>query len=182
MPIPTAPTTAVSGQPIRATAQFNALTAQVNYLLTGLPIAQMYQSVAQSIPTGAFTNLLLDVEVFDRDSGHSTVTNTDRYTAVTAGYYLVSWGVAWSNSTTGQRRSRLAVTTSGVSNAAIGSNIGGGVPSSSNIFTHGGSKIVYLGVNDYVCLAAFQDSGSALNTYASAADQTSYMDVLFISQ
>jgi hypothetical protein len=50
----------------------------------------VYRTATQSIPLATGTNILWTSERNDTDAYHSTVTNTDRFTAATDGYYRLS--------------------------------------------------------------------------------------------
>lgn len=175
MPVPTAPTTAVAGQPTRASLQFNALAAQVAWLLSP-PLCIMKQTVAQAaLVTGTFNDVLWDTEEIDRDGGHSTVTNTNRYTAVTAGWYEVATSILWTSNTAGLRLLRLGVngTTFYRISDAPSATVSGSATSS-------GVGSVFLNVGDYVTVQARQDSGG--NLQFSVADNAPRVSIRWISQ
>lgn len=124
------------------------------------PLFRGTGTVAQSLATsGTAAPLLLDTEQVDYDNGHSTVTNTSRYTAQTAGYHDVAAQAAFAANTTGARVLYLAV------NGAefIGSRVetaglvAGAVTAIQTVDT------LYLNVGDYVEVWAIQTSGGALN-------------------
>lgn len=179
MPVPTAPTTAVSGQPARASLQFNALAAQMAWALTP-PLAVLRQSVAQAaLVSGTYTDVLMDTEDIDRDGAHSTVTNTNRFTAVTAGWYEVEATVSFAANATGIRVARLNVTTVGaVSTQYVLYN--GPSNGATSTATYNGTQTVFLGVGDWVGLQARQDSTANLLLNISA-DATSRMTVRWVS-
>ncbi|HEX4816709.1 MAG TPA: hypothetical protein VFV66_28540 [Nonomuraea sp.] len=62
------------------------------------PLARLRKSGTQSVPNNSVTAVTWDVEVIDRDGGHSNVTNPSRYTAQTAGWYHLRAGIVWSGS------------------------------------------------------------------------------------
>lgn len=180
MPVPTAPTTAVAGQPAKATLQFNALAAQVAWLLSP-PLAVLRQSVAQAaLVTATYTDVLMDAEDLDDGGagaagGHSTVTNTARYTAQTAGWYEVEGIVSFGASATGIRIVRLAV------NGTTFYRLFDGPPTASGGTDYGGTQTLYLAVGDYVTLQARQDSGANLSLNITS-EATSRMTVRFVHQ
>lgn len=56
--------------------------------LAGTPVvASVYSSGALTLETGVALNLLWNSEALDTATLHSTSTNTDRFTIITAGYY-----------------------------------------------------------------------------------------------
>lgn len=145
--------------------------------LTSPPMAQLRQTVGQSISNGTFTALTFDTEGWDTYNGHSTVTNTSRYVVPVAGYYQLSGKVAWNGNTTGRRVSQWAVNGTGVtaSQVAVTAN-------SVSDVEHPTSTIdVLLALNDYVEILAWQDSGGALSTLVSNAQVYSYMNVRWVA-
>lgn len=126
-----------------------------------------YSSTTQSITSGAANGvvLTLDTEIVDSDGGHSTVTNTSRYTAQTAGLYWVCGTVCFSTSATGARALQILVN---------GTGTAGNLIQSAATSTNGGSvltsSLVQLAVGDYVELFAWQTSGGNLTTSTGAAN------------
>ncbi|MCX5239840.1 hypothetical protein OG824_32025 [Streptomyces prunicolor] len=128
----------------------------------GVPRFKGYASSAQSLATGtADIPLTLDTEDYDSDNGHSTSTNTSRYTIQVAGTYLLLGTAAIATSATGNRKLGINVN---------GANARGGVVQApgfaSNSWCGGVSTSQALSVGDYVELVAWQNSGGALNTSA----------------
>ena len=160
MPVPTAPTSAVLGQPARSAEQFNALAARAQYALGGMPLFIGRQAVAQSIPTTAWTAVTLDAVDVDRDTGHNNPTYTSRYTAQTPGWYDLQGAGAFSNATTGRRIIRLQNSSSPIP----GSSAGGPAIGSTQAVTLQTTAIFYIALGDFVELAMYQDSGVALGT------------------
>lgn len=74
-----------------------------------LPAARVTHSVAQAISDTTVTALLFDTERFDTDTIHSTVTNTSRLTATTAGVYLITAHISWASGAAGRRQIALRV-------------------------------------------------------------------------
>ncbi|MBF6049812.1 hypothetical protein GO001_32300 [Streptomyces sp. NRRL B-1677] len=95
-------------------ALWNAQVKALNEYLTAPPVFSAYQTTAQSISNPTFTSFTLDTEVVDSDGGHSTVTNTSRYTATVPGTYLVIGTAGWSGAATGYRRCRITLNGSAV--------------------------------------------------------------------
>ena len=64
------------------------------------------KSTSQTISNSTLTAVTWNSEVYDTDSIHSTVTNTDRFTipAGKGGYWYISVFLNWNNMTTGTRR------------------------------------------------------------------------------
>jgi tRNA G26 N,N-dimethylase Trm1 len=140
------------------------------------PMAVLRHSAVQSIATSTFTALLFDTEDKDTDGGHSTVTNTSRYTAQTAGMYLVSGQYSSAINATGQRAIRLAK--NGVVVPSAEQIIPPMAPSSIEVIGLR-SQLVALGVGDFLELHGFQASGGALNTSTTSEAQCG-MTVLWV--
>jgi hypothetical protein len=125
------------------------------------PLFIASKSANQSIATGtAYVPVTFTSEDVDYDSGHSTSSNTSRYTAATAGYYHVSATGTYAANATGVRGIHITVNAAdptghiGTILTAVGS-------STTTAITASG--LVYLNVGDYVEMNAQQTSGGALN-------------------
>lgn len=159
MPVPSLRTWAV-GELLTAAKLNTDLRDGLNYLLAGKPFCQLRKTAVQSIVHFTFTPLTWDTEDIDRDNGHSTSSNTSRYTAQTAGWYHLDTSFNFANASGGvfrvvmfhknglstNRQAQRGGTVSGSGNSYIGTN-----------------ARIFLGVSDYVETMAFQDSGSGLN-------------------
>jgi hypothetical protein len=153
-------------------ALWNANVKAAGDFLTGVPLFSAYAAAAQSVPNNVFTAMSLDTEVFDTDGGHSTVTNTSRYTCQVAGIYLLM-GVAV-----------LPASGAGTRGAAIGLNgsttgiIGSEqllAPSPAFATTIAPTPTYQrLAVGDYVSLLGWQNSGAAISTVTVGAAMTSF--------
>ena len=148
----------------------------INFVIAP-PLCLLRQTVAQSVGNNSFTALTMDTEDIDRDGGHSTVTNTSRYTAQTAGYYLHSGLVGWSGNATGRRASRWAVN----GTAANSTDVINAATSASAIDVSPAARIIYLNVGDYSELFAFQDSGGNLNTAVATGSDQPGSSILWVS-
>ncbi len=161
-------------------ADMNSNVRDAGNFLLARPLAHLRQTAAQSIPNGAVTPILWDTEDLDRDNGHSTVTNTSRYTAQTPGYYWTSYTLPWAASAAGRRYGRLRTNGTDTSANALsysaqttpGAALAGGVT---------GGGVQYLnGTTDYIELCAFQDSGGALGLYV-GIDAVPRFSLLWVS-
>ncbi|MFI0914235.1 hypothetical protein [Streptomyces abikoensis] len=142
-------------------ALWNAQVKALNDFLTAPPVFSGYQTTAQSIPTGIFTTFTIDTEVVDSDGGHSTVTNTSRYTATVPGTYLVVGTAGWGPNATGYRRCRITLNGSAVNGAAVGADA-----TTASLCGQCVSTIVVMnGSTDYVEVQGAQNSGGALAAY-----------------
>lgn len=157
----------------------SAITNLGNFML-GKPIFQATQTVAQSIPNAFWQGITFTTETIDRDNGHNTSTNTDRYVVQTAGWYYISGMVTFTGNATGIR---------GCSVWNNGSQILASVFFTSSTLLAGVANpvmmcpvLVYCNVGDYLQLAGYQNSGGALNTIVgSGAVGVSTMTVIWVS-
>lgn len=142
-------------------ALFNAQVRDLNNFALGAPVFSGVQGTAQSIPNGAWTSFTIDTELLDADGGHSTVTNTSRYTATVPGTYLVIGTSGWAGNVTGKRWVRLALNGAAINGTGCGSDAHAAI----NVGGHATSTVVALnGSTDYVEVQGQQASGGALNT------------------
>lgn len=139
------------------------ITSAVNFFL-GKPIFFAVQTVAQTLTIGGANAITFSTEVVDRDSGHSTTTNTSRYTAATAGWYRVNGVVAFSSVASGTyREARIGKNGTAIDGSAIrfrATTIPSGI-----LPVASASILVYLnGSTDYVELYSSNDSAVAIST------------------
>lgn len=132
------------------------------------PTLQMRQTAAQSIPNSAYAIVLFDTEDIDTVSGHSTTTNTSRWTlpsADMAGWYRCVGKVAWSGNVTGRRASLWSLNGTAINGSEVIYPVG-----TSSAVEHVTAEIIVPVTNagDYIELQIFQDSGGALNTNVSS--------------
>ncbi|PJM98136.1 hypothetical protein CG740_37265 [Streptomyces sp. CB01201] len=160
-------------------ALWNAQVTALNNFALAAPVFFGYATTTQSIAgSNAMVALNLDTETLDADGGHSTVTNTSRYTPTVAGLYLVIGSVGWPNTVTGDRRLQIGLNGGGV----IGS---GASFDPSNAVTSGMQTSAFVtcnGTTDYIEVMAAQASGGSLVTSAGASIFTASMRVLWISR
>jgi hypothetical protein len=155
-----------------SSTNLNAYISDPLTFLLNKPFAQMRQSVAQNVTNATFTALTFTTEDVDDDptggSGHSTSSNTSRYTAIYPGWYLCAGGVVWTGNSTSRRASRWAVNGTAINGSQIL------LPASiaQNVSHPARTIAVYLDVGDYVELQAWQDSGGTLATIVAAAEQS----------
>ncbi len=161
-------------------AYMNSNVRDAGNFLLARPMAILRQTSAQSFANNTWTGVLFDTEDLDRDAGHSTVTNTSRYTGQTTGYYLGLYTMPWSPNGTGGRWAKLrlngtdAVATTPGRDSRL--TAGAGVDTAAS-----GSGIVYLnGSTDFAELVAYQGSGGALSAYIST-DAAPRLSMLWVS-
>lgn len=134
----------------------------------GTPLALLYSDVDQTVGTAiAGTAMVLQNEVFDLISGHSTVTNTSRYTPPIPGNYRFEGGGSFDTAITiGVRTCRFVK--NNVTNL-LGPE--GYSPTSSDltisVSVRTAQATTMNGTTDYVELFLLQDSGSPIDTDAS---------------
>lgn len=142
-------------------------------LLLKKPIARLRSTVAQSVPSGTWTSVTFDVEDVDTDpdtiGGHSTSSNTSRYTARYAGWYRLGGGCGFAANTTNRRGTRWAVNGTAVN----GTEVQIQTTTGNEAIPPARGDLVFLNVGDYVELQAFQNSGVALLTAATTTQQPS---------
>jgi hypothetical protein len=143
---------------------------------SGKPCAVIHKSGSQACAISTNTALLFDVEDFDTDAAHSTVSNTSRYTVQTAGKYSVAASVIWGGTVT---------TTQGIRDAWFAVNGAGGYyadrelnPSATadSKLEFGGVLPQSFSVGDYIEIIAWQNS-----TTGTMAVVGAYMSVEYVS-
>ncbi|MEE1838082.1 hypothetical protein [Streptomyces sp. SP17KL33] len=132
----------------------------------GVPRFRGYAQTAQSIPDGAWTALTIDTEAFDSDGGHSTTTNTSRYTVQVPGVYLITGTASFAGNATGNRAVRLGVNGNGVIGSFV-KTLAATVAHSSGVATVAQVQCV---AGDYIEVFGYQSSGGALMTSVTALD------------
>lgn len=142
------------------------------------PVAELVQSSAQSIANNTWTAITFTTETIDTHDGHSTSTNTSRWTCPTgwAGYYAVSAVLYTAAGVTGVRVCALAK-----NGTRYRGSVGRAEPVEDNFGNAltTGTHIIQLAVGDYVELHAIHTEGSAINTFA-GDPETSSLTVAFL--
>jgi hypothetical protein len=121
------------------------------------PACMVYNSAAQSCPNG-YSTLTANSELYDNDSMHSTVTNTSRVTAQTAGRYDITTTVLFAPNAAGGRT--LSYRINGGTDIEISAHP---VTSASVNSTLSGLVKLVLAAGDYVEIRAWQNTGGNLN-------------------
>jgi len=127
--------------------------------------ARVYNSGAIAIANNTWTTLTFDSERYDTDTIHSTVTNTSRLTATTAGTYLIVLNVSIQDHVSGGTRA-AQIMLGGATVLAVdmhAPSTSAGHPTSICV-----STIYALSATNYVEAQVYQNSGGALNALASA--------------
>lgn len=141
-----------------------------NFFLS-MPVFEGRQTVAQSIANGTPAALTWDTEDIDTDNGHSTVTNTSRYTPATAARFQLSAGVGWASNATGYRTGELwknGVVLNG------GGTVLPAVNGAQSRFPTRTMTTTANGTSDYVEVWVNQTSGGALLTAVGGIDQPTF--------
>jgi len=167
--VPT-PTTQVAGLVVPAAtinSQGNLATYLAGRTESGgarKPVAKLRQTVSQSLATsGTAAAVLFDVEDVDYDGGHSTVTNTSRYTAQTTGWHVVNYTIGFASNATGYRQGYIQL--NGIANF-FAYEI---VPAvNGQVTAIGNGGVTFMTAGDYIEVMALQTSGAALNITSGA--------------
>lgn len=157
-------------------ALWNAQVRDLNNFVLARPVFRGYQAIAQSSANATWFSVALDSETIDSDGGHSTVTNTSRYTPTVPGTYLAIGTVAFNGSATTQRACRLTLNgTPGVGGAgASACGASWWADTSIELFVCNGST-------DYIEIQGRQDSGGSLSTLV-GAEFASALKVIWVSR
>jgi hypothetical protein len=138
----------------------------INFLLSP-PRVWAYRTALLTLTTATLTVVPMTAEVLDTDGMHSTVTNTSRVTAVTAGQYMVLAGAQFAANATGYRHLQLRKNANGV--AAGGTQLFESLVPAAPTGSHPVPPLVAfvdLAATDYVELFARQSSGGNLDINA----------------
>jgi hypothetical protein len=140
------------------------------------PLCVVYQTTnLQNLPNGANTPVTFEAEVVDTAGMHDPVTNNTRITCKVTGWYRCTGAVRFAGNATGRRGTNWYV--NGVAGEPTGLVIAAGTASS--IAVPAADMLFRLVVNDYVELAAYQDSGAAI-TLSSNVNTRSFACVAFV--
>ncbi|MBM0275317.1 hypothetical protein [Micromonospora tarensis] len=177
--IPETKTAWTNGVDALNSTNLNAYVRDPIKFLMNPPRAKLRQIAIQTLTTSVLTPITFTAETVDTDvdgiGGHSTSTNTSRYTARYPGWYQASGGVSFGNVSTGIRLLRWAINGSNVAGTDVLLNPVNGNTTRMPART----ELVPLDVGDYVELMAQQTTGANLNTVVSAEEQSS-MNVLWV--
>lgn len=168
--LPTMPTW-TTGQEITSSLLNQITTYSVFW--ANPPMFRMYQSVAQSVGTGSFTQITFDVSAWDTDSGRSSVTPYN-FVIPFAGRWEFKWKVGWAVNATGSRMSALYQNGSADTG---GQTTTQAVTTASRTTDAAASPMtVSCSVGDVMGIYALQDSGGSLNTDVGSASACSYFE------
>lgn len=129
----------------------------------GVPIARLLPSIVQVLLTSTWTDIVLGVETVDTDidgvGGHSTSSNTARFTARYPGWYGFTGGVAFVSNATGVRASRWAKNGTAVDSTENIVSAISGIATPCEVWP----LQINLNAGDYITLQGWQSSGGNLN-------------------
>jgi hypothetical protein len=160
----------------RILAESDGATLDRIELLSTPPAVHLRQTSAQTLTTGTGTAILFDTEDLDNYSGHSTSSNTSRYTCQLAGWYKFSGGIGWASNGTGRRGTWWRKNGTDVNGSEVNHHAGG----TGILGTPARTIFISLAVNDYVELMGIQESGGNLNTGVTATQQPTMSAILII--
>lgn len=159
-------------------AYFNASIRDTTNFLLALPVATVFQTAGQSLPSAnASVAVAFDSTAIDAYGGHSNTVNNSRYTTQVSGWYAVGGCVVFTASSSGTYR-KVQIYANGTAVAYAAAQI---PPVGSATFVTTipiSPTIVYLNAGDFVSLYATADVAS-FSTFASSSNQ-SYMTVFWV--
>src|SRR4029077_8017961 len=132
---------------------------------SNVPACSLYRTTAQSIANATPTAMAFDNERFDTDNIHDNVTNNSRLTCRTAGKYLITGFIPYGGNATGIRQCNIVLNGGGGIYLSLSGQTA--LTAADNCYLST-SAIADLIVGDYVELQAYQSSGGALATTATA--------------
>jgi hypothetical protein len=162
---------------VEAGAYLNSAVTSLGNFMLGKPVAQLYTTATTAIGAGATVVILFPNEVIDRDNGHSTSTNTDRYVAQTPGWYFVTSTVQFS-ATAGTNRFIWHSVNGTPYNGSFSSTS----PGAAAAVTCTNASFMYLNVGDYVTTSVSSGTACSLAAIVSPAfPNTATMTVIWVS-
>lgn len=154
---------------LTATNMFNRWTGSVwEEWRPRLIGARLRQTIQQTINSSTNTPITFDVEDFDHLNGHSTISNTSRYTCQRSGFYRFSGAAGFAPNASGFRAARLWK--NGVQLPG-NTNSWSQFSTASNAVIPVRDQVHQLTVGDYVEVIALQNSGTGLLTPNGIDDQ-----------
>lgn len=165
--IPSEDTIAVGGK-IQASWANADIRDAINFLASGMPRVSVSNSAAHSHTSGTSLLLTWDTEAYDTDTMHSTVTNTSRLVATTAGTYQVTARQAFAANATGIRSLDVRKNAAGSSSGGTRIGYDSQTPVTGAVTSVAVICDVVLAANDYLEAFGFQTSGGALSDDATA--------------
>jgi hypothetical protein len=140
-------------------AAIAGLAVPASFATGGIPAVRAYNNANQSIANATTTDLTFNSERFDTDTMHSTVSNTERLTATTAGVYCIFANMGFASNTVGYRVIDLKL-----NGSTIICRVKKTPTSAIGEADFVASCVYELDAADYVTCNVYQTSGGALNS------------------
>lgn len=158
-------------------AYMNSAVTNLGNFILGKPVAELYTTATTALVVGTPLAIAFTNEVIDRDNGHSTSTNTTRYTAQTAGWYYVFSNVIFSAVLGTNRYIYHTVNAATYNGSLVASH-----SASAQILSISNSSLMYLNVGDYVETYAATNTNCNLAAVGSPSfPNTATMSVIWVS-
>lgn len=147
------------------------VTSLGNFLL-GKPICQLTATGSQTAWAAGTAAVLFNAETIDRDNGHSTSTNTSRYTANTPGWYRINGQAYFTGNTTGNSRYVFIRKNGTTTIADSASRLQSTSLPAGSVAVQTSPCLVYMnGTGDYIELMAGHDATASIGLAAPLANQ-----------
>jgi hypothetical protein len=132
--------------------------------------ARVYNSADIACADNVVVTLTFDSERYDTDTIHSTVSNTSRLTATTAGKYDIKGSISYTAAASGVRLARILL-----NGATVIANETRASASAADATAMTVATVYDLAAGDYVELQAYQNSGGSLNALHTANYSPEFM-------
>jgi hypothetical protein len=139
--------------------------------------ARVYKDANQSINSGSGTYVTFNQESYDTNSYHDNVTNNQRLTIPTTGYYLIRAVITFAASNTGVRSITIRKNDAQTVMARKRANNGG---SGTDLTLHI-ATVLSLTATDYLRVEAYQDGTGSLNLIGDVnGDALTYFEAIYL--
>lgn len=147
---------------------------------TSRPMFKMYQSAAQSVPSGVFTQITMDTVAWDTDSGRALASPWSFVIPIGMnGRWRFAWKVGFAVNATGVRIAALYQNGTEVVGAQADEQSVSTASRTTDV--SGGTATISCAGGDVISVWGFQDSGGALNTDSGAIGAASVFEGSFES-
>ena len=170
------PRTFVVGE-FETAAYLNSSVRDTSSFLLGVPIATVYQTITQSLTSGAAAPVAFDSTAVDSYGGHSNTVSNGRYTAQVAGWYMIGGAAPMAGSGSGTYR-KLQVYYNGSAVAYATSELPPPSTSAAAATPALSPTIIYMNVGDFVSVYATADT-SGVSVTPNTLNEA-YMTVVWI--
>lgn len=160
-----------AGQKLNA-AGLNGISTWQNFW-ANRPMFRMYQAVAQSVPSAAWTQITMDTLDYDTDSGRA-LGSPWSYTIPVgmSGRWRFTYKTAWTANATGFRSVGLYIN----GNQATGTNNFTSAVSGVSTFAIGPTETFRVNAGDVINVWGYQSTAGALNTGVGGTPDYSYFE------